>query len=364
MKKKSKNKKTKLKLTKKIKLIIISLSVIIVIGLGLIYYGYKNDWFSKETKDKIKEIIEKKPVKKLQVIDLDSKTRPYAVVIDNVKAARPQVGTKDAYLIYEMIVEGGLTRMLALYKDSNVKQIGPVRSARHYFIDYALENDAIFVHFGWSPQAESDISKYKVQNLNGLSNPSNMFWRDSSLHRAPHNVYTSSTNMLTAAGNRKYRTDSKDFKLLNYVVDEFELIDKYPEETDILPATEVRVNYSKSVYSSFTYDAENKVYLKSINGNSHIDAAKNEQLDFKNIIVVTGVANHTIDRATNRQNIKNVGTGNGYYITNGTAIKITWNKTSRSEKTIYTDINGEEIEINDGKTFINIQPEGQKLTIN
>ncbi len=364
MKKNKKNKKIKLKLTKKIKIIIISLFIIIIIGIGVIYYGYKNDWFSKETKDKIKEIIEKKPVKKLQVIDLDSKSRPYAVVIDNVKAARPQVGTKDAYLIYEMIVEGGLTRMLALYKDSNVKQIGPVRSARHYFLDYVLENDAIFVHFGWSPQAENDISKYRIQNLNGLSNPSNMFWRDSSLHRAPHNAYTSSANMLKAAGNRKYRTDSTDFKLLNYVIDEFDLLNKYPEETETLPATDVRVNYSKSIYSSFTYNEEKKVYLKSINGASHVDAAKNEQLEFKNIIVVTGVANYTIDSATNRQDIKNIGTGNGYYITNGKAIKITWTKNSRTKKTTYSDINGKEIEINDGKTYINIQPKGQKLTIN
>ena len=80
--------------------------------------------------------------------------RPIAVMIDNHKGAMPQAGLNDAYMVYEIIVEGGETRLMALFKGANLDKIGPVRSSRHYFLDYALENDAIYVHFGWSPQAQ------------------------------------------------------------------------------------------------------------------------------------------------------------------------------------------------------------------
>ena len=95
--------------------------------------------------------------------------RPIAVMIDNHKGAWPQVGLNDAYIVYEIIVEGGETRLMPVFKGKDLEKIGPVRSARHYFIDYALENDAIYVHFGSSPQALSDIATYKVNNINGIS---------------------------------------------------------------------------------------------------------------------------------------------------------------------------------------------------
>ena len=83
--------------------------------------------------------------------------RPIAIMIDNHSDAWPQAGLQKAYMVYEIIAEGGETRLMALFKGVDVDKIGPVRSARHYFIDYAMENDAIYVHFGQSPQAESDI---------------------------------------------------------------------------------------------------------------------------------------------------------------------------------------------------------------
>ena len=92
--------------------------------------------------------------KKLQVLDLESNSRPIAIMINNHKVAQPlQTGLNDAYLVYEIVVEGGITRMLAVFKDADTERIGTVRSSRHYFLDYAQENDAVYTHFGWSPQA-------------------------------------------------------------------------------------------------------------------------------------------------------------------------------------------------------------------
>ena len=93
--------------------------------------------------------------------------RPVAIMIDNHKGAWPQAGLNDAYIVYEIIVEGGETRLMPVFKGKDLDKIGPVRSARHYFLDYAMENDAIYVHFGSSPQALSDIATYKVNNING-----------------------------------------------------------------------------------------------------------------------------------------------------------------------------------------------------
>ena len=88
-----------------------------------------------------------------------------------------------------------------------IEKVGPIRSSRHYFLDYALENDAIYVHFGWSPQAQSDISKYKINNINGISEDGTTFWRvkDKS---APHNAVTSTKKIMESAKSKKYKSDS------------------------------------------------------------------------------------------------------------------------------------------------------------
>ena len=283
------------------KVIIIIVLVIFLIGGGLGYYGYKNNWFAKKI---VKVEKKKKKAEKhnLKIFDLNSNQRPYAVMIDNVKDARPQYGISKAYMLYEIIVEGGLTRMMALFKDVEVDQIGPVRSSRHYFLDYAMENDAIYTHFGWSPFAEADIANYHINNLNGLENPAKMFWRDSKLHKAPHNAYTSTKNIQAAANKKGYRQTSDDYMILNYDYKEFNLSNIYNE--NVTAANEIKLVYSKSVNSSYTYDSENKLYKKFENGVEHKDAATDTQLAIKNIIIIENIKNYSLD-SYGRQNIEN-----------------------------------------------------------
>ena len=88
-------------------------------------------------------------------------------MIDTNIGDAKHAGLQDSYVNYEIIVEGGLTRIMALFKDKEVGIVGPVRSARNYFLDYALEHDAVYAHFGWSPNAEADIKELQVQNING-----------------------------------------------------------------------------------------------------------------------------------------------------------------------------------------------------
>lgn len=152
--------------------------------------------------------------------------RPIAVMIDNHKSAMPQAGLNNAYIVYEIIVEGGESRLMALFKGANLDKIGPVRSSRHYFLDYALENDAIYVHYGWSPQAQADITNLNVNNINGISESSKSFWRTKD-KSAPHNVATSTEKILEIAQRKGYRTTSTQKSVLNYVTDEVNLSRKY-----------------------------------------------------------------------------------------------------------------------------------------
>ena len=277
--------------------------------------------------------------------------RPVAVMIDNHLDALPQAGLNNAYIVYEMIVEGGETRLMALFKGQNLEKIGPIRSSRHYFLDYALENDAIYVHFGWSPQAQNDISKLGVNNINGITAGENAkaFWRVRDKY-APHNAVTNSLNIIEMAKQRNYSTTSNKESVLNYVIEEVDLIDGQVAEKVTIP-------YSYYNDVKYVYDTQTKRYTRYSRERLQTDWNTEENITTKNIII-TFVQNSTLNDGENkgRQTLDNVGTKDGYYITNGKAIKIKCKKTSRSAQTVYEDLDGNEIKVNDGNTFIQICP--------
>ena len=289
---------------------------------------------------------------KLKIVDFNSKTRPVAVMINNLSTARPvQSGVMDAYIVYEIIVEGGITRYMAVYKDKDTAKIGTVRSSRDYYLDYALENDAIYVHFGWSPQAQELIGKLGVNNINGLYD--NAFWRDNPMNLPyEHTAYTSMEKIMKVAKNKGYRLTSEKDLLLNYSVDEVSL----ENEESSLKADNVSIRYSNAVTTSYKYNPTDKLYYRSVNGSAQKDYVTKKQYTTKNIIISYVDNGNISNDDKGRQELNNIGTGKGYYITDGYSIPITWTKTSRNEQTVYKKLNGEEITVNDGNTFIQIAP--------
>ncbi len=275
--------------------------------------------------------------------------RPIAVMIDNNINALPHAGLSKAYAVYEIIVEGGESRLMALFKGQTLDKIGPIRSSRHYFLDYALENDAIYVHYGWSPKAESDIKTLGVNNINGITEASSDFWRVKD-KKAPHNVATSTENILKIAKQKGYRTTSEKSSSFKYVVDEVNLENGEGADTVTIP-------YSTSNSVKWEYNSETKRYLRYTRNKKEVEWDSGEDVTFKNIIIEF-IANSNLNDGTNagRQDMTTTGTKDGYYITNGKAIKIKCTKSSRSGKTTYTDLEGNEIEVNDGNTFIQICP--------
>lgn len=350
---KGKRTKTKNKMKGSTKIIIFLLLVIVIAG-GILAYQIFTKQNTPINTEENREVASEpepesapEPVKQVQIYK--GEDRPIAVMIDNHTGAWPQAGLNKAYMVYEIIVEGGETRLMALFKGQDLSTIGPVRSSRHYFLDYALENDAIYVHYGWSPQAQSDIPKLGINNINGITESSEIFWR-SKEKSAPHNAVTSTEKILKSANAKKYRTTSTKESVLNYVADEFDL------ESEII-ANKVVIPHSDLQKVSYEYDAEKKVYNRYARNKAQKDWTTGDAVQTKNIII-TMCDNYTLadKESKGRQGLKNIGTFNGYYITNGKAIKIKCIKSDRNKQTIYQDLDGNEINVNDGNTFVHICP--------
>lgn len=334
------------------KILVIILCTVILVAGGVLAYKITNN--KKPTEMPVAKVEKEEP--EIEIQTFKGNDRPIAVMIDNHSGAWPQAGLQKAYMVYEIIVEGGETRLMALFKGVNVENVGPVRSARHYFLDYAMENDAIYAHFGQSPQAESDIKKYSINDINGIAEDGITFWRTKN-KVAPHNALTSTEKLLTSAKNKKFRTTSSKESVLNYVTDEVNLVDGQEAGTVVIPHSTLQT-------VKYEYDEENKVYKRYARNKAQTDMETKEPITTKNIII-TFCDNYTLADKENkdRQGLRNIGEFNGYYITNGKAVKIKCIKNERDEKTIYQDLDGNEIKVNDGNTFVNICPVNAKVVI-
>lgn len=280
----------------------------------------------------------------------EATTRPVAVMVDNDnKDAWPHAGLTDAYLIYEVPVEGGSTRLMALFGENAPEKIGPVRSSRHYFLDYALEHDAIYTHFGYSPQALADIPALGVNNINGVTGTdANAFWRETKYVGDYHSAFTSMEKIKAMADRKDYRTDRQKAPL------SIAPQEKAIEDGEV--ANTVKIPYSGFYSSSFSYDEDLGTYSKFMNGSPHVVQGP-DKLAVKNIIIMQ-MKTYSLGDGSARINVETVGSGTGYYITRGLAQPITWEKTGRTEKTLWKNAEGEEIQLNPGQTWVMLLPSG------
>ncbi|HPV02493.1 MAG TPA: DUF3048 domain-containing protein [Clostridiales bacterium] len=284
--------------------------------------------------------------------------RPVAVMIDNQGSrVLPQGGLDKAQIVYEVIVEGGLTRLMPVFWGTEPEMIGPVRSARHYFLDFSMEYDAIYVHYGGSPQAGADIKKLGINAIDGLVLGPDVFW---DLTKDPGNwqdSYTSMEKLKKYAERRKYH-DTTD---VGFPFDYSELgKDVVPEGGDSAAIVELKY---PSMTVRYDYDSETGTYKRFRYGKEHMERVSGKQLDAKNIIVLH-MRNWTIEGDyAGRQDMQTTGTGKGYFITCGRVYRINWSKETRSSQTMYTYENGEPIMLNRGQTWIQVMPLNAKVTL-
>lgn len=308
------------------------------------------------------DVVEEVPIiteeKEISIIDLDSQSRPYAIVVNNsTVAVGVQTGLQQAYIVYEFPVEGGLTRLMALYKDIPTLTVGTIRSSRHNFLDYAMEHDAIFVHYGWSHYAKDDETALGYDYINGTLG-GGPFWRDNPEGLASeHTAYTSLEKISEYIRNKGIRSTTDRGIVLNY---DYDVVSLQNKENSLL-ANKVIIPSSGWINTTYEYDRVNKIYNRFVNGNANIDYYTKEQFTAKNILVQKIKTKMASDNYY--WDLETVGSGDGYFITEGYAVPIKWTKESREAKTKYTYLDGTEVLLNDGNTYIQLQSVNQTLTI-
>lgn len=351
--------------------ILIAIIIIVAISVGIIFCLKTNnrteetpieDQDLSNQNEEVKEIKEEK-VESINIFKgID---RAIAFMIDNNTNAQPQASINSTYMVYEMIVEGGETRLMALFKGVEADSVGPIRSARHYFLDYAMENDAIYAHLGMSPQAEENMKTFNINNINGQIYDTGKARTDTSLYwrvkykKAPHNAYTNTNSILKIAKDRGYKTTSEKESVLNYVSKEVNL-----ETEDAIVANVITIPYTNSHKVRYEYNSETKRYTRFSKNKKMTDEQTKEDIRTKNIII-TFAKNYDLKdkEQKGRQDVVTVGELDGYYITNGKAIKIKCIKKDRKEQTKYVDLKGNEINVNDGNTWVNVCPIDSNISI-
>ena len=342
--------------------VVIIIAFVAILGVKIFYKNQTPEVVEPEV------AVEEVPEEKEEEIKIfHGNDRPMAFMIDNNSNALPQSALNQAYLVYEIIVEGKETRLMALFKGIDVSKedvmVGPIRSARHYFADYALENDAIYSHLGQSPQAENFIKNHKVADINGQAydtgkskTSTSLFWREKS-KKAPHNAYTSIKSILEICDKKNYKTTSTQKSLLHYVAKEV----NFDETAKV--ASKVSIPYSNNHTVQYVYDEATGRYTRYSKSKKQTDGLTGQDVTTKNILVVF-IKNTTLNDGENkdRQDLNNLAIADGYYITNGKAKKITCKKQAVGTQTKYLDEQGNEIEVNDGNTWINICPIDSNVT--
>ena len=282
--------------------------------------------------------------------------RPVAVMVNNVDAALPQYGISAADLIFELPVEYDLTRLMAVYGDyTQIPEVCSIRSCRYYYPILAVGFDAIYVNWGMNESVARptvngmDIDQYDGDEY-GLGD---CFGRDKARYESgyawEHTGVFHGPNFPSVLEKDKVRTDLKEDKTgtaFNFVE-----MDKNaaPNGED---AQKVRVDFGAN-YSVFTYDEENHEYLKNFKDSPHMDGISKEQLKFENVIVLeTEIKPYPGDEVIKYVDWEGGKNAKGYYISEGKMVPITWSKAGMYDPLKFFDANGNELQLNRGKSYI------------
>lgn len=282
-----------------------------------------------------------------------TKNRPVVISVENHPSARPQWGLCSSDLVMEMVAEGGITRMLLMYADKSriPEKVGPVRSARHYFVELVTGFDAIFVHWGGSTYAYNEFSKGYCDHLDGKA-ISSCFFRDKTTNRAiEHTGYTTGSSIVSTIENKVFRTELNDGYTSPF---KFKKKNSAPSENE---CTSCKISFSQSYTYTYTYDEEKKVYYSSLNGTPFSDSDGNQQ-NFTNLLIIY---TKITDLHDSKSRVTfDLSSGHGIYVSNGAYKEIKWEKGSSKDMLKFYDENGKELKLNVGRSYIGILSTGRE----
>ncbi len=285
---------------------------------------------------------------------------PYVVMIDNHPNAYPQSGLDRAAVVFEALAEFGITRFVALYAPGitpDLDEIGPVRSTRLYFVQWAISFHGLYIHAGGSPQGLALVeSTDQLINLDALRNDGSPFFVRSSSRPAPHNLYTSSANLARAADV---------FKVGEYTYPTVGFLFK-PDAPEAQRPASQELNYYfiyQEEHAGWTYDSKTNSYLRLRRGNPAIDAVTGKQLRMKNVVVmevpeapIPGDPKGRIEQAV-------IGSGRARVFMDGMEREVTWRKESPEAQLNFYDASGEEVRLNAGQVWIVALPTLDNLKV-
>ncbi|MGI6307976.1 MAG: DUF3048 domain-containing protein [Dethiobacteria bacterium] len=272
--------------------------------------------------------------------------RPYAIIIENERAARPQAGLQEAELVYEAPAEGGITRFLAFFISPFEGDIGPVRSARPYFAYLADEYDGILAHCGYSIHTVAVLADLKLKHINEIPNP--LYYKRLKSRKMPHNLYTSLPMLATGAEKFNYLQGSPPADFFPFA--------EHEKPAEIVSSIALTFNSRNSV--EYRWNPQG-TYTRYNDGSLFIDSNHGKPVEVKNIIIQ--LVNTRIFTEEGHLEITLLGEGKGFFFSGGNIKEIKWEKDSYSEKTRFSGVDGSDLRLAPGNTWIHLLPQSGKV---
>ncbi|HVX92506.1 MAG TPA: DUF3048 domain-containing protein [Candidatus Dojkabacteria bacterium] len=285
--------------------------------------------------------------------------RPVAVMTNNHVAARPQSGLSSADIVYEAMTEGGISRYMAIYWSKLPSKVGPIRSAREYYLEWLSEFDALYIHDGCASTTDprtnacGNIVTFGIKNIGTVG-----AWRvNDGIRFAPHNEYSSAAYAVEYAKTKNWDGFASSVQSLKFKKD--------ANLTDRGNRTDVKIKLRKDLNNGGTYDSEwiydktSNLYQHKIGGQADYDNENNKAPIQAKVVVVQEVTMQDAYDGHSRVIITTTGTGKAVILQDGKITNGTWKKASRSDRTKYYDNKGNEINFNRGLLWITELPKDQ-----
>lgn len=293
--------------------------------------------------------------------------RPVAIMLNNLEQALPQLGQSRADIIYEVVAEGGITRMLGVYQTvEGVGTIGSIRSSRPYYLELALGHDAVYLHAGGSEDAYAKIKAWGVTALDCVRGPyegnkpgSNLFWRDADRRKnngLEHSVVTTGEAILAFFPTYTFRKEHE----ADYVYPQTFADDGAPAGGET--ALTLTVPFSSYKTGVFTYDPATGRYMVEEYGGAYVDGNTGEQVSVTNVVTLKTKCNLIRGDELGHMSVDLTSGGEGYFACGGKVIPIRWRKPDRDSPFLYTTLDGQPLVLGRGNTYVNIVSQENAVT--
>ncbi len=344
--------------------VLISIIIWIVIFVFVFNNDPQEDFLSfKKLLPQVEEAEDNAPIQPrdldgMMVAREDAHQWPVGIMIENAAfgGVRPQSGLAQALVVYEIIVEGGITRLMAVYAGESADEIGPVRSARDTYLEFASELQSVYGHAGGSFSALQALDSFseEVVDLDALSGDGKYFYRKDTNY-APHNLFTSTHYLDLMLRDKELEVEAE--------FEPWKFTDSDPsQEEDKIDY--IKVDFSAPSYlAEWKYNTDENYYERWNGGIAHVDANTGDVLTAKNIVVQSVDEGWNIE-GKGRINFPVTGQGEAHIFNDGKVTQATWKKEDRTSRTKYYNEQEEEIEFVRGNSWVEILPVTSSLEYN